>query len=56
MTVAVAIDDPSYDIGRISRRVRYVDNDVNLDSSGLPVPDAADVDFAPLPTEEPGAP
>ncbi len=32
-----------YDVDRLSTDVRYVDNDINLDSVSLPVPDTGGV-------------
>ncbi len=39
--IGVSIDDPDYDIGRITTGVRYSGNETNLDSGALPVPDTS---------------
>ena len=38
--VGACVQDDAYDLSRLSERVRYADNETNLDSTTLPVPDA----------------
>ena len=38
--VGACVQDAGYDLSRLSDRVRYADNDTNLDSTTLPIPDA----------------
>jgi hypothetical protein len=41
-------DDPDYDFGRLTQDVRFVDNDRNIDSSVVPLPDTS-LDGAGIP-------
>jgi hypothetical protein len=40
-TVGINVQEPDYDVGRLTRDVSFEDNGVNLDSAELPIPDSA---------------
>jgi len=39
--IGACVQTDGFDVARLSEEVRYVDNETNLDSTSLPVPDPA---------------